>query len=62
MQTTNDKELAPAVAQPPFSPCDAAGNPICEECDVSMHEFACIASTPPVSGWACPECAWSFDT
>lgn len=32
--------------------------PICEECNTAMHEF----SSEGISGWACADCGWSFDT
>lgn len=62
MTAIKQAEAKNEVKPAPFSPCDAAGNPICEECDESMHQFGCVASKPPVSGWACSGCGWSFYT
>jgi len=43
---TDDKEIRP---------------PICEECDLEMHEFACQVGDEWISGWCCDGCGWSFD-
>jgi hypothetical protein len=34
--------------------------PICEEDNVEMEPYSDAADTGK-SGWACPECGWSFD-
>lgn len=33
------------------------GDPVCEECDLVMHEFAHLG----IEGWCCDGCGWSWD-
>jgi predicted Fe-S protein YdhL (DUF1289 family) len=36
-------------------------DPMCEECDLTMHAFACETKDGWVSGWSCDGCGWSWD-
>jgi len=49
--------LEAPVVQPKPEP----KRPICEECGLEMHEFACQAGDEWISGWSCDGCGWSFD-